>query len=93
MIDLDFPLKSGRGFASEKLRERMIAHFGAPLVCAEFEKAAIWLEANPQKRPVYIDRFLAKWMLKVKPPLQQVGIFKGAAIPEDEVARLRAVLR
>ena len=67
--DLDFPLKNGqRAWASEKLRDRLVKVYGVSTVCFEFAKAQIWLEANPRQRPVCLDRFLARWMLKVPPP-------------------------
>lgn len=92
---MEFPLKSGRYSVPTALIESLEAAYGRLLVWDEFPKACMWLIANPRRMKTErgMPRFLNAWLAKAKPRPQQVGIYTGAVMSDEEASELRARLK
>jgi len=69
---MKLPLKNGSTHTITRDRyQQLQADYPDINVKRELNKMRNWLEANPHKRKVYIDRFIVNWLNQAKPRRQQ----------------------
>lgn len=85
---IELPLRGNQIYQvpTELVQAFMVAYGDG--IYVEFNKAALWLIANPRKRKTErgMPRFLNAWMAKAKLRPAQVGIYRGPAAITDEEA-------